>query len=149
MIRGHAVAGASAILWGPPGDGGHRAILARVCVALPNEPHAQAAEAAGCAAGLRILLGIPDSPRAARIAGDNAAVVRHGAGIGRLSRPGLHALLAAPLAAATERGWDLTWIPIRRRPNYADDAIATSAVQWAAQLRPGGLSGMITAQDTV
>ena len=52
-------------------------------------------------------LGYPWRPRAARAAGDSAAVVRHGAGIGRLSRPGLHEFLAAHLAAAAERGWYL------------------------------------------
>ena len=68
----------------PSWDVGHRAIFARVRVAIPNEPHAQAAEAAGCAAGLRLLLGILGGPRAARVTGGNAAAVRHGAGIGRL-----------------------------------------------------------------
>ena len=123
--------------------------MARVRVALPDEPHAQAAEAAGCAAGLRLLLGLPDCLRAARIAGDNAAVIRHGAGLGRLSRPGLHEFLAAPLAAAAERGWSLTWLAIRRRLNEAADALATSTVCWAARLRDGGLSGVVTACDAV
>ena len=107
------------------------------------------AAAAGCAAGLRLLLGLRAEHRAARIIGDNTAVVRHGAGLGRLSRPGLHEFLAAPLAAAAEGGWRLTWIAVRRRLNAAADELATSAVRWASSLRAGGLTGVYHSHDAV
>ena len=70
--------------------------------------------------------------------GDHTAVVRHGAGMGRLVRPALHELLADPLAATLEAGWQLSWLAARRRLNTAADAAATSAVYWAGRLRNGG-----------
>ena len=148
-IHGAAVAGAGAILWGPRGDDGQRTIMARTRTALPDEPHAQVAEAVGRAAGLRLLLGVRAEHRAAQIIGDNTAVVRHGAGLGRLSRPGLHEFLAAPLAAAAESGWQLTCIAVRRRLNAAADELATSAVRWVGSLRAGGLTGVCHSHDTV
>ena len=79
--------------------------------------------------------------------GDNAAVVRHGAGLGRLARPALHELLADPLAATLEAGWQLSWLAVRRRLNTAADAAATSAVYWAGRLRNGGFRGLYLAHS--
>ena len=138
-IDGHRVAGAAAVLWGPPAEGGDRPAVARTRLALPQEPHAQLAEAEGCGAALRLLRRLDPMHRAARVVGDNLAVLQFGAGLGRLRRPAMHSAISGPLAALLADGWSLEWTAVRRRLNQAADAGATSAVHWAGRLRADGL----------
>ena len=42
------------------------------------------------------------------------------------------------LAPLTARGWQLSWVAIRRRLNKAADRLATLGVFWAARLRALG-----------
>ena len=137
------VAGAGAVLWGLPAADGCRPALARTVVALPAVPFAQEAEAAGCGAALRLLLDhAPVGHRRAIVSGDNLAVVRYGAGAGRLKKEAMFARLDGSLGAFLCRGWSLAWRAVRRRLNKAADAaLATSGVQRAAVLLREGRSG--------
>ena len=72
--------------------------------------------------------------RTARIAGDNLAVVRFGAALGKLARPYMHDIIDEALGRLMQQGWDIEWVPIRRRFNKEADAIATFAVMKARQL---------------
>ena len=86
-MQGRRVAGAGAILWGPPGPDGEWHIVARAVVALLGVVHAQTVEAEGCAAALDLLALCGATLRAARVIGDTLAVVRYSAAQGRLRRP--------------------------------------------------------------
>ena len=132
-MRGRRVAGASAILWGPPGPDGERPIVARAVVALPGVEHAQTAEAEGCAAALDLLAKCEATLRATRATGDNLAVVRYCAAQGRLRRPQMQQTLAGRQAALHERGWDLSWAAARRRLNAEAERTATEGLLWAAE----------------
>ena len=111
-------------------------------VALPDVPHAQEAEAAGCGAALDLLLHQGRRlPRRAIISGDNLAVVRYGAGLGRLRRDAMFSRLDGRLGALLCRGWTLTWRAVRRRLNSAADALATGGVLWAGTLLGWGRGG--------
>ena len=111
-------------------------------VALPEVPHAQEAEAAGCGAALDLLLQQGRRlPRRAIISGDNLAVVRYGAGLGRLRRDAMFSRLDGRLGALLCRGWTLTWRAVRRRLNSAADALATGGVLWAGALLGWGRGG--------
>ena len=68
------------------------------------------------------------------VAGDNLAVVRCCAGVSRLRRPHMQAILAARLGALEDAGWALQWRAVRRRLNKEADKAATEAVFWAASL---------------
>ena len=101
----------------------------------PSTPFAQSAEAAGCGAALGLLLAhAGPGPRRAAISGDNLAVIRFGAGVGRLARPDMFLRLCHLQAALLCRGWTLTWRAVRRRLNQAADELATIGVTWAGQL---------------
>ena len=65
--------------------------MASIIVALPDVDNAQIAEATGCRAALAALVHTDATHRAARVVGDNLAVVRYGAGTGRFQRPILQA----------------------------------------------------------
>ena len=84
-------------------------------------------------AALRLLLTL-DLP-----SGDNVAVIRYGAAVGRLRRPHLHEALAGPVAALSEAGWVLGWRPVRRRLNQTRNVAATRAVLWAGALAGAGV----------
>ena len=135
---GGRVAGAGAVLWGPPGPEGRQAI-ARILVAMPGEQHAQIAEARAAAAGLDLLLSQSPDTRYAAVAGDNLAVVRFCCAQGRLRQPAMHQLLDPRLSTAHERGWVLDWQAVRRRLNCEADEVATMAVRWAASLFAQGI----------
>jgi hypothetical protein len=138
LVHGRRVAGAGAILWGEPDQAGLRTVLARALVALPGEEHAQVAEAWGCRLGLDLLRQWAPNDRRARVIGDNLAVIRYGANVGRLRRPAMASLLSAGLAELAQRCWALTWRAVRRRLNGAADAVATEAVMWASRLAATG-----------
>ena len=72
--------------------------------------------------------------RVVDVAGDNLAVVRFCAGLSRLRRPAMQAILSARLGALEEAGWVLRWRAVRRRLNGEADRVATQAVYWAATM---------------
>ena len=80
-------------------------------------------------------------PRRAIISGDNLAVVRYGAGLGRLRREAMFSRLDGRIGALLSRGWQLTWRAVRRRLNRAADARATGGVRWAGALLAGAVRG--------
>ena len=135
--EGNKVAGAGATLWHFPPDGGEPQHLASVVIALPGCDNAQVAEATGCRAGLSLL---PHTVgrRAARVVGDNLAVVRYGAGTGRFRGLNLQSQMELALSPLAQRGWRLQWHAVRRRLNKAADRLATLGVFWAACLRRNG-----------
>ena len=75
---------------------------------------AQLAEAEGCGAALRLLRRLDPMHRAARVVGDNLAVLQFGAGLGRLWRPAMHSAMSGPLAAL------LADCPVRAPGTVAD-----------------------------
>ena len=141
------VGGAGATLWHHPPDGAAPILVASCVVALPGVNNAQVAEACGCRAALALLASTRDLGRAARVVGDNLAVIRYGAGTGRFKRLILQAQLEQALAPLAARGWTLTWQAVRRRLNKAADRLATLGVFWAEALRRTGRTEM--AQHTV
>ena len=131
------VAGAGSTLWHFPPNGGEPIHLASTVVALPGCDNAQVAEATGCRAALALLT-YTTGRRAARVIGDNLAVVRYGAGTGRFQRVVLQAQMELSLAPLAQRGWALQWHAVRRRLNKAADRLATLGVFWAAVLARRG-----------
>ena len=101
--------------------------------------HAQTAEAVGCAAALDLVAQCGATLRAARIIGDNLAVVRYGDAQGRLRRPQMQQILAGRLAAMHKRGWDLFWVAVRRRLNTEANWSAIESLFWAAERLAAGL----------
>ena len=147
-IRGRRVAGAGALLWGPPDASGRRVIRARATAALPAEEHAQVAEAWGLRLGLLLLRRLRPEDRRARIVGDNLAVIRHGASMGRLRRANMHSLIGPVLTAVHSQGWALDWCAVRRRLNAAADHVATDAVfQAARRAEQGFMRPHVTVED--
>ena len=136
-VGDHRVAGAGATLWQHSATGLPRCI-AQAIVALPGCDNAQLAEAVGCRIALQTLTQLVPGRRAARIVGDNLAVIRYCAGNARMRRPYLQAQLELGLRNALQQGWQLTWQAVRRRLNRAADALATEGLRWAAQLRQLG-----------
>ena len=133
------VAGAGAVLWGHSQTTGQREILGVSRVSLPQEQHAQVAEAWGLRLALGLLLDTGARIRIARVLGDNLAVVRYGAGHGRLHRPAMQSLLEQPLARAALAGWGLEWVAVRRRYNQPADEEATRALRLARELARRGV----------
>ena len=133
-------AGAGATLWAHHLAGGPPTCIARATVALPWDATAQVAEAIGCRTALALLAELRPYARAARVVGDNTAVVRYCAGTARLRRPQLQAHLEVGLGAVLAAGWRLSWQAVRRRLNGDADALATAGVYWAAQLRGRGVT---------
>ena len=140
-IRGRRVAGAGAILWGPPDLNGDRPRLRVASIALPGEQFAQVAEAWGLRLGCLLLLGEGaglDGERTALMSGDNLPVIRYGAGQGRLHRPEMQGILESVLHQLPACGWRLEWVAVRRCFNAAADELATAALLFAADIAEGG-----------
>ena len=57
--------------WMFDGEEGGMTMDARAVIGLPEQAHAQVAEAYGCMVGMQMLMGTRCRIRAARIAGDN------------------------------------------------------------------------------
>ena len=138
-VDGQDEAGAGATLWRHPPGGGNPLRLAQAKVALPLGTSAQQAEASGCRAALYLLEAWGRGPLRARVVGDNLGVVRFGAGVARLRHLTMQALLEVPLTGLALNGWVLAWQAVRRRVNAAADALATSALLWAAERHGTGL----------
>ena len=138
MVGDTWAAGAGATLWAYHLLGGPPTCIARAAVALPWDASAQVAEAVGCRTALALLAELRPRTRAARVVGDNLAVVRYCAGSARLRRPELQAHLEVGLGEVLAGGWRLRWQAVRRRLNTAADGLATEGLQWAAQLRRRG-----------
>ena len=120
---------------GPTNLGGGPPVrVARGWAAIPWPAGAQVAEAVGCRLALDMLVALQPPSRAARIVGDNLAVVRYGAGTARLRRPELQAHLEGALGRALAAGWRLQWCAVRRRLNRAADALALEGRLWAQRL---------------
>ena len=141
---GPKVGGAGASLWHHPPDGGPPVLLASCTVALPDVDNAQVAEASGCRAALALLAACVSRGTAARVVGDNLAVVRFGAGTARFRKMVIHAQLEQGLAPLAAGGWTLTWQAVRRRLNTVADRLATLGVFWAEGLRRTGAHTMHT-----
>ncbi|CAK0854587.1 unnamed protein product, partial [Prorocentrum cordatum] len=135
---GEEASGAGAILWRHRLAGGAPTRVAEVVVALPAGPGSQPAEAVGCRHGLGLLRGLALPFRRARVAGDNTAAIRYGAGTGRFRRLELQAEIEEGLAPLAAEGWVLEFQAVRRRLNSGADALATEGVEWAAELRAQG-----------
>jgi hypothetical protein len=73
---GEGVAGAGATLWAHHINGQEPTCIARARVAIPWAASAQVAEAIGCRSAISLLLALQPATRAARVVGDNLAVVR-------------------------------------------------------------------------
>ena len=131
----HKVAGAGATLWKHDPEGGSPKQIASIVVALPDVSDSQSAEATACRAALACLANVLSDTRAARVVGDNLAVVRYGAGTGRFQRSLLQAQMELALGPLAQRGWRLQWHAVRRRLNKAADRLATLGVFWAEAVR--------------
>ena len=140
----HKVAGAGATLWHHGAADSVPVQIASIVVALPDVQDSQIAEASGCRAALAGLANIDTNVRAARVVGDNLAVVRYGAGTGRFQRSLLQAQMELALGPLAQRGWRLQWHAVRRRLNKAADRLATLGVFWAEALRRQGIRGVRT-----
>ena len=137
-IRGLQVVGVGATVWEHDIAGAPPRKIASASVAIPWDANAQVAEAIGCRTALMLLSQVQTSRRAARIVGDNLAVVRYCAGTARLRRPSMQSQLEASLQVLLERGWQLTWQAVRRRLNASADALATQGVLRATELAANG-----------
>ena len=118
--------------------------IASIVVALPDVSDSQIAEATACRAALACLANVTTDIRAARVVGDNLAVVRYGAGTGRFQRSLLQAQMELALGPLAQRGWRLQWHAVRRRLNKAADRLATLGVFWAEAVRRNGGRGVRT-----
>ena len=128
------MAGAGAVLWTHSAAGAPPTRLASVTIATPWDAGAQTAEAIGRGAAFHLLASLSPPHRAARIVGDNLAVIRYCAGSARLRRTSMQAHLEPNLATTLARGWRLAWQAVRRRLNQAADAFATAGTRWAGAL---------------
>ena len=138
-FEGHdKVAGAGATLWHHPPDGSSPKLLASCVLAMPSLRSAQIAEASGARAALALLAACRSYGCAARVVGDNLAVIRYGAGTSRFRKLVIQAQLEQGLAPLAASGWSLSWQAVRRRLNKVADRLATLGVFWAEVLRRTG-----------
>ena len=133
-ISGRRVAGAGAAIWRLDRERGSVEMIARAVIGLPEQAHAQVAEAYGCRVGFQMLADTRCRVRAARGAGDNLNGVRYCASDGRIRKPHILELLESPLGECAARGWTLIWAAVRRRDNEAADGAATEGVYIAARM---------------
>ena len=112
---------------------------AKAVVAIPWDASAQVAEAHGCRAALRLLQVYAGGERRARVAGDNLAVIRYGAGTAGMRVTPQQALLEVALGETYTKGWDLDWQAVRRRLNTEADGLATMGVYQAARCAAQGV----------
>ena len=138
MVRGRRVAGVGGVVWGGADRDSARAVIAKATVAIPSQHYAAYAEAFGCRTALIWLVARGGYARAARVAGDNLAVVRYCAQVGRLRRLAIQRLLEASLANVYARGWCLDWVAVRRILNKEADALATAGIMRAARMAETG-----------
>ena len=127
-------AGAGATVWAHQLGGGPPVCVARGWAAIPWPAGAQVAEAIGCRLAVDMLVALQPPTCAARVVGDNLAVIRYGAGTARLRRPELQTHLEGALGRALAAGWRLQWCAVRRRLNRAADALALEGRLWAQSL---------------
>ena len=113
-------------------------MIGRAVIGLPEQAHAQVAEAFGCKVGLRMLFDIRCEVRAARVAGDNLNLERYCASEGKIRKPHIQEHLEGPLGDCAARGWATDWAAIRRRENAAADSAATAGVYMAARMAERG-----------
>ena len=138
---GGRVAGAGACLWGGTDHLGDRPPVAHAIVALPDDRHAQVAEAWGCAAAIMLVLKHVSRTSRVLFVGDNLAVVRFAAAQGTLRQPSMAGPLHTFLSKLSLTGHLTAWVAVRRRHNKAADALATRGVLDAAELHHGGTHG--------
>ena len=139
FLEAPKVGGAGASLWHHPPDGSAPTLLASCVVAMPSVDNAQVAEASGARAALALLAACRSYGYAARVVGDNLAVVRYGAGASRFRRLLIQAQVEQGLVPLAASGWTLTWQAVRRRLNKVADRLATIGVFWAEALRRSGV----------
>ena len=82
--------------------------------------------------------------RAARVVGDDLAVIRYGAGTARLRRPAMQHHMDVALSEVACRGWQLTWQAVLRRLNVVADRLATQGVHQAAHMATRNETAMLT-----
>ena len=126
FMADRACGGAAAVLWGPPGDAGRRQQLEMVDLELHGCGAAVEAEAAGCSLALQLVLRHVGANTCC-IAGDCRDILRHAAGVGRLTRPAGALGMERALADAALAGARLSWSLIPRAANRTADAAARAA----------------------
>ena len=131
------VAGAAAILWGPPNEHGERPRITTAFVALPAEGRSEIAEAWGARTAATAAAGQANGGVA--IAGDNPSVVRYCAGTGNLTSPNAHEVLDHAIGQLAAQGRHTQWILIPRRLNLEAHQAARTAAGMAADLIWQGL----------
>ena len=87
------------------------------------------AECEACVLACEALVRASTRPRTAVVYGDNAQVVRHTLGTGRLREPALAARLDQALVRVYAAGWHVTWIHIHRTANGEAHALARAATR--------------------
>ena len=140
-LRGPGAAmGGAALLWSARFEDGRRMLLAEASAAIPWATSATEAEAWGLRVGLGLIrqAGSQAASRKLEVFGDNLAVVRFGAGTGRVRDPSVWALISAPLAQCLGVGWGVRWHAVRRRFNTAADAAASKARDEASAMASAG-----------
>ena len=143
-MQGLVLGGAGATVWHHSLQGhGPRRLASRI-IAIPTATNAQLVEATGCRGALDLLLHAHPRSATARVAGDNLAAVRYGAGTGRYRRIALQAQMEHGLQRLATAGWTLIWQAVRRRLNRAADALATLALAWASALFADGCRSVQT-----
>ena len=146
-LRGPGAAmGGAALLWSARLEDGRRTVLAEASAAVPRATSATEAEAWGLRVGLELVrqAGARAPSRRLEVFGDNLAVVRFGAGTGRVRDPGVWALVSGPLARCLGLGWGVQWHAVRRRFNTAADAAASRARDEASAMALAGRAEVAT-----
>ena len=138
--------GGAALLWSARQEDGRRTLLAEASAAIPWATSATEAEAWGLRVGLELVrrAGSRATSRRLEVFGDNLAVVRFGAGTGRVRDPSVWTLVSGPLAQCLGIGWDVRWHAVRRRFNAAADAAASIARDEASAMAVAGQTDAAT-----
>eukprot|EP00959_Pyramimonas_sp_CCMP1952_P338063 7079737-Pyramimonas_sp.AAC.1 len=110
----HKVAGGGAAFWCHNLETGRPDLVGIGIAALPSSDSAQAAEVAGCRAGLSLLSFTACRGQRARVVGVNLGAIRYGAGTARYRRLPLCQQMETGLRSAEDAGWTLTWQAVRR-----------------------------------
>ena len=99
---------------------------------LPADIDSLHAECEACLLVCEALVLTVDGPRTAVAYGDNAQVVRHAQGAGRLRIPTLAARLDQSLARVYAAGWHVSWVLIHRDANGDAHALARRTARGGA-----------------
>ena len=136
----HRVAGAAAVLWGPPCEGGRR-ILQVGSLSLPEVTCADVAEAHAAALAMQLFAWAVERGwrKVAVHAGDNPLIQRYMASRGRILRPQVQRVIDRALGEAHAAGRKPIPVLIPRRHN--------GAAHQAAHLASGRAGAAAAAND--